>query len=86
MFCVGGERKDFQFNLTGTEFNPLIPPCSEAPQLLSSSVSVRDEDDWFVGAGQTLPTARCGEGGFNLLFPRDPVGPSWSGCNKLDRE
>lgn len=75
--------------LTSGLWTPLVDPFgSKACQLLSSSVSVRDKDDWNGSseAGQTFPTARCGGGGFDQLPPSDCVGSSWSGCNKVDKE
>lgn len=75
--------------LTPGLWTRLVDPFGgKACQLLSSSVSVSDEDDrkGLSEAGQTFPTARCGGGGFDQLLPSDSVGSSWSGCNKVDRE
>lgn len=86
--CVRGEWWDFRFNLTGAKLKLLIPPAARRPLLLSSSVSVRDEDSWRDRRSRSdLPYSEMWRGWIQSVIPSPPdsLCPSWSGATNLTR-
>lgn len=85
---VRGEWWDFRFNLTGAKLKLLIPPAARRPLLLSSSVSVRDEDSWRDRRSRSdLPYSEMWRGWIQSVIPSPPdsLCPSWSGATNLTR-
>lgn len=94
--CVRGEWWDFRFNLTGAKLKLLIPPAARRPLLLSSSVSVRDEDSWRDRRSRSdLPYSEMWRGWIQSVIPPPPpilfvqagvVQQTWQGIIELKQQ